>query len=223
MSAGPCPFSDRISSTDDAVMEYENVFRLVMILGFGVVFPVGLYHRIKAQASGEKLNRRAEGMFILLTLRPIALIRLLGVLAWLVNPPWMRWSSMPLPMGIRWCGVGVGVSAAVFLIIVLNTLGPNITDTVVTRERHTLVTVGPYRWVRHPFYVATALALVADSLVTANWFLAGTGLLTIVLLLIRTGIEEEKLVARFGQQYTEYARHTGRFIPRLTRSDGPRR
>jgi protein-S-isoprenylcysteine O-methyltransferase Ste14 len=28
-----------------------------------------------------------------------------------------------------------------------------LTDTLVTRREHTLITHGPYRWVRHPFYV----------------------------------------------------------------------
>jgi hypothetical protein len=40
------------------------------------------------------------------------------------------------------------------------------------------------RWVRHPFYVATALALLANSLVTANWFLALTGGLGFGLLVV---------------------------------------
>ena len=51
-------------------MQNEDVFRLVLILGFAVVLPVGLYYRLKSWASKDKLNRRAEGLFILLTLRP---------------------------------------------------------------------------------------------------------------------------------------------------------
>ena len=46
---------------------------------------------------------------------------------------------------------------AVLLIWTLRSLGPNLTDTVVTRQAHTLVTRGPYRWVRHPFYGCMAL------------------------------------------------------------------
>ena len=39
-------------------MDDDNVFRLIMVLGFAVVFPVGVYHGLKSQASGEKLNLR---------------------------------------------------------------------------------------------------------------------------------------------------------------------
>lgn len=197
-------------------MDNDNVFRLILIIGFVVVFPVGVYHRLKAHlASKEKLNRRAEGLFILTTLRPIAIVGMLGLLAFMINPGWMSWSSVNLPIGVRWLGVGLGVIAAVLLIVVFRSLGTNLTDTVVTRARHTLVTSGPYRWVRHPFYVAGAFAMAANSLVTANWFLALTGAVTIVLLVIRTKTEEEKLVERFGDEYLEYMQRTGRFIPRL--------
>ncbi len=196
-------------------MEDDTLFRLVLILGFTVVFPIALYHRLKSQASKEKLDRRAEGLFVLLTLRPIALVRMLGIVAWLIDPGWMAWSSVGLPLWLRWLGVGLGVSTAALLIVVYRSLGTNLTDTVVTRARHTLVTTGPYRWVRHPFYVAYMLAVTADSIVTANWFLALTGFVTIALIVIRTRTEEQKLVERFGVGYRSYMQRTGRFFPRL--------
>ena len=195
-------------------MDHDNIFRYVLILGFVVVFPIALYHRLKAAASREKLDRRQEGVFILATLRPIAFIRIAAVFAYVIDPAWMRWSQVGLPPWVRWAGVGFGVSAAILLTVVFRSLGTNITDTVVTRKSHTLVTSGPYRWVRHPFYVTAALAMTADSLVTANWFLALTGALTFGLMVIRTGTEEQKLIERFGDAYREYMARTGRFIPR---------
>lgn len=196
-------------------MQDEQIFRFILILGFAVVFPVGLYHRLKARALKDKLDRREEGLFILLTLRPNALAGMIGLVAYVINPAWMAWSSVALPLWLRWFGVGLGVMAAALLIVVFRTLGTNITDTVVTRARHTLVMSGPYRWVRHPFYVATALAVTANSVVTANWFLALTGFLGFGLLVIRTRKEEEKLIERFGDEYRSYMQRTGRFIPRL--------
>ncbi len=198
-------------------MEDDQIFRWILILGFAVVFPVGLYHRLKAHALKDKLDRRQEGIFILLTLRPIALAKMLGLLAWVIHPPWMAWSSVGLPHWLRWIGVPLGVTAATLLIVTFRSLGTNITDTVVTRARHTLVTHGPYRWVRHPFYVAFGLAMVADALVTANWFLALTGAVAVALIAIRTRTEEHKLIERFGDEYRHYMGRTGRFIPRLTK------
>ena len=99
-------------------------------------------------------------------------------------------------------------------------LGKNLTDTVVTRQQHTLVVHGPYRWVRHPFYDSAALLMVAVSLIAANWFLLLTGGLAFGLLVVRTQTEEEKLLARFGEAYRAYMKLNGRFLPR-TRANRP--
>ncbi len=196
-------------------MEDEQIFIVILVLGFVTVLPVGLYHRLKAHAANDKLDRRQEGIFILLTLRPIALLKMSGMLAFVIHPAWMAWSSVGLPSWLRWIGVPLGVMAAALLIVTFRFIGTNITDTVVTRARHTLVTDGPYRFVRHPFYVATALAMAANSLVTANWFLAVTGAVAVALIAIRTRTEEQKLLERFGDEYRHYMQRTGRFIPRL--------
>ena len=62
-------------------MQDEQIFRLILILGFAGVFPVGIYHRLKAHALKDNLDRRQEGLFILLTLRPVGLVGMLGLLA----------------------------------------------------------------------------------------------------------------------------------------------
>jgi protein-S-isoprenylcysteine O-methyltransferase Ste14 len=93
------------------------------------------------------------------------------------------------------------------------TLGTNITDTVVTRREAFLVTNGPYRWVRHPFYLAFGLGVTADTLATANWFLGITGLITFAVIVLRTKREEENLIARFGDEYRSYMTRSGRFLP----------
>ncbi len=194
-------------------MSDDQIFRIVLIVGLGVIFPIGIYHCLKSQATGERLDRRQEGLFILATLRPLGLIGFAGLIAYLVDPAWMEWSQVDLPTSVRWLGVGIGVCAGALLVWVFRSLGTNITDTVVTRAQHELVTTGPYRWVRHPFYLAFALTVLANSLVTANWFLALTGVLAFGLIIRRTSIEEEKLIERFGDAYRAYRERTGKYLP----------
>ena len=197
------------------MLQDDGIFQLILILGMAIVAPIGIYHRLQSMASREKLDRRQEGLFILLTLRPIGIAHILGLWTFIVNPARMAWSSVPLPVSLRWAGVGVGMVAAALLIWTFRSLGKNITDTVVTRREHTLVTSGPYRFVRHPFYLAAALGMTANSLVTANCFLALTGVLGMSLLVMRTRTEEEHLIRRFGEQYSAYMETTGRFLPRF--------
>lgn len=193
----------------------DHTFRMILLVGFLIVIPIGIYHRVRSQATGEKLDRWQEGLFILLTLRPLGVAGMVGIIAYIVNPPSMAWASVPLPVWMRWTGVGLGLIAGTLLIWTFRSLGKNLTDTVVTRKDHTLVTSGPYRWVRHPFYSSVGLSVLANSLAAANWFLFLTGSLVFMLLVIRSRKEEENLVARFGGQYGEYMKRTGRFVPRI--------
>ena len=193
----------------------DETFRTILIIGAVLLFPVGIYYRFKSQSQGETLDRRQEGLAILLTLRPIGLACAIGVIAFMVNPSSMAWSSLPLPNWLRWSGVGVGIAGGGLLLWTFHTLGRNLTDTVVTRKIHTLVTHGPYRWVRHPFYDSGALCILASSLLASNWFLLLTGTLALLLLVVRTRKEEENLLKRFGDDYRAYMKSTGRFWPKF--------
>lgn len=193
----------------------DRVSRNALIVISCAILPVLLYYRIRSQATGESLDRWQEGLFILITLRLMALLAYGGIIAFLIDPAFMKWSSVPLPEPLRLIGVVICAVAGALWIWTFHRLGPNLTDTVVTRRAHTLVTAGPYRWVRHPFYGCVALFTSGAAVLAANWFVAVTGALCTTLLVIRTRIEEEHLLARFGPAYEAYQARTGRFLPRL--------
>lgn len=195
-------------------MNQESTFRAVLGAGFLAIVMLMLYHRLRSWESKEPLDRGQEGVFILATLRPIGLAMWLAVIAYLINPEWMAWSAVPLPPWLRWSGAAVVFIGIALLAWTLRNLGVNLTDTVVTRQAHTLITKGPYRWVRHPFYDALALFVVGFALLTANWFILATGALVFILLAIRSRTEEALLLARFGETYRAYKESTGRFLPR---------
>ena len=203
---------DRVSY-DFGHMNQDQTFRVALIAILLLTLPVGVYHRLKSQSTSEKLDRRQEGTFILATLRPVGAALWLGLIAWLVDPGWMSWSSAQLPNWLRWTGIGLIAISCGLLVWTLRCLGKNLTDTVVTRQQHTLVIHGPYRWVRHPFYDSAALLVVAVSLTAANWFLLVNGIVLFCLLIRRTRLEEENLAARFGDSYVAYRERTGRFLP----------
>ena len=196
-------------------MNPDQPFRAVLAVVFLVILPIGVYHRLKSQSTRETLDRRQEGLFILATLRPIGAAFWLGVIVWMIEPGWMAPSSMSLPVWVRWTGVGVIALGCGLLVWTFRCLGRNLTDTVVTRQEHTLVVHGPYRVIRHPLYGSAALLTTAIALITANWFFAVTGVVLLCLLIIRTRTEEANLVARFGDAYRRYMEQTGRFLPRF--------
>ena len=196
-------------------MSDEQTFRILLIAGTVVFLPIMVFFRIRSQMTGEKLDRRQEGLAILLTLRPLGAATILGLFAYLINPASMAWGAMNIPGWLRWAGLLLGLAGGSLLVWTLGNLGKNLTDTVVTRREHSLVTSGPYRWVRNPFYDAVALSILANGLAAANWFILVTGILVVALLVLRTSTEEKKLIERFGDSYRSYMQRTGRFLPRL--------
>ncbi len=200
-------------------MSEESTFRAVALAVFVSLFLIGMYHRIRAHQPDEKISRKEEGRPIMILLRLFGLAFGIGVIIYLIHPPWMEWSQLPLLPWFRWTGAALGALCVPLFYWVFTSLGKNVTDTVITRKEATLVTHGPYHWVRHPLYSVGALFFVAFALLLANWFILLMGILALILLTIRTPIEEAKLIEKFGEEYREYMKRTGRFVPRLLRSN----
>lgn len=93
-------------------------------------------------------------------------------------------------------------------------LGTNWSITLALRERHTLVTGGVYRSVRHPMYTALLLHSIGQALVLPNW-IAGPSYLVAMLLIVafRLGPEERMMLDEFGSDYEAYRTRTKRLVP----------
>ena len=78
---------------------------------------------------------------------------------------------------------------------------------------HSLITSGPYRWVRHPIYSGMGLALIGTAL--ASGTLSGfLGLVFILFaFLVRVRQEEALMRETFPAEYPQYSTHTARLIP----------
>ena len=83
-------------------------------------------------------------------------------------------------------------------------------------EQHRLVTWGPYRYVRHPSYLAYFLMIFGLLFMSLN-LLAAPCLVAVPGYFQVADEEEKMLTARFGEQYQRYQRKTGRFWPRRSR------
>ena len=69
----------------------------------------------------------------------------------------------------------------------------------------------------NPLYTAGGLLFAGLGLVASSWFLLAAAALALLLVRLRLPREEAELEARFGDRYRDYARRTGRFVPRLRR------
>jgi protein-S-isoprenylcysteine O-methyltransferase Ste14 len=92
-------------------------------------------------------------------------------------------------------------------------LGRNWSGEVMVKIGHTLITSGPYRWVRHPIYSGMTLALIGTAL--ASGTLSGFLGLALILFafLVRVRQEEALMRQTFPADYPAYSQRTARLIP----------
>jgi len=194
----------------------ENIFRILAAIILFTGVGISSYYRRKADRdTGEKVSRKVDGGAMMTAIRIGGLILWLSPLVYLVNPAWMSWSKIGLPDWTRWLGAIVGTLCVFGIYWLFSSIGSGITPTSATRQEHTLVTNGIYRYIRHPLYTIGSSFIVSFGLIADNWFIAAFGILAFILMAIRTPKEEANLIAKFGDEYREYMKRTGRFLPRL--------
>ena len=187
------------------------------LIGLSLTFlTVGIYHRIRAAQSGDKLDRTKEGWPTLIGMRLAGLVTFGSTAAWLWNPPWFAWAAVSVPEWARWIGVGGFALSVAWLIWMFVSLGPNLTDTVVTRRDAYFVERGPYRYVRNPMYSGILMMGASLGLALGSWLVPVAATVMFAVLARRTRIEEMYLIERFGDQYRNYMVRVGRFFPHLT-------
>ena len=194
----------------------ETACRIALAAVFAAVLVVGLPHRVRADRAGGRVSPRGDPRWfwalMALVGPPVALV----CLGFILRPRLVEFAQLGLPPEWRWLGVPVAGAGVWLFAAVFRHLGLNVTSTSIPRANATLVTGGPYRWIRHPMYSAALLLIVAATLLTANAIVLGGGLGMFALLAARSRVEERRLVEKFGDDYRAYQARTGRFVPRLS-------
>lgn len=196
----------------------ETVFRILAAVILITAIGISSYFRRKADRdTGEKISRKVDGSVMMTAIRLGGLVLWLSPFVYLVNPEWMAWSKIGLPVWVRWLGFVIGALCVLGIYWLFSSIGSGITPTSATRKQHSLVTSGPYRWVRHPLYTIASTLFVAFGMMADIWFIAALGMLTFVLMAIRTPKEEANLIEKFGDEYRDYMKRTGAFLPKFTK------
>ena len=194
----------------------ENIFRILAALILFTGIGISSYFRRKADRdSGESISRKVDGTPMMTLIRIGGLLLWFSPLIYLINPAWMAWSKIGLPDWARWLGVVIGILCTFGIYWLFSSIGSGITPTSATRKEHKLVTSGPYRWVRHPLYTVGSSMFIAFGMMADNWFIAALGILAFIGMAIRTPKEEANLIEKFGDEYRDYMKRTGRFLPKF--------
>lgn len=195
-------------------MKFELMLRLMVLLLLGCAFLISGLYRRRARIEKEFIKRLEEGWLALILRMAVALPLLVMILLNIFFPDWTSWSKINLPNWLRIVGMVLATGSVLWLWWVFHTIGSNISETVLIKETHELVTSGPYRWIRHPLYAGALLFLFSLGLAFEDWVVFGyaiAGLLAFRLLVIP--VEEEKLLEAFGEDYECYQSRTGSLLP----------
>ena len=191
------------------------MFRWFALAAFVGCLGISGFYRHRAR-QGETIARGREATVLKLGRALVALPLFGSILLYLLNPRWMAWAEVALPIWGRWAGVVAGLLAVPAALWVFRSIGRNVSETVLTKRDHALVTTGPYRWIRHPLYTTAAVLLLAIGLVAANWFILLFALVAVVSMRRAViPLEERELVNKFGDEYRRYMARTGRLLPRV--------
>jgi protein-S-isoprenylcysteine O-methyltransferase len=148
------------------------------------------------------------GLIWLVTLSAIAL----GIVA----AHRLRGCALPWPNLVLGVGGGLlGLGLALRWYAILH-LGRLFTTNVAIAADHHLVDTGPYRFVRHPSYTGSLLAVLGFSVSIGNW----ASLLIVfvpccAVMLWRIHVEEAALSEGLGEPYRQYTQRTKRLIPAI--------
>ena len=135
----------------------------------------------------------------------------------LLAPGLTDWARIPLPAAVRVVGVALGLLGVPAMRWTMRSLGTNVSHTTGTRAGASLVTHGPYRWVRHPLYTTGLNLFLASALMLESGIQLAVFLVAALWIPSRAAREEEYLRASYGQRYQDYQRRSGRFLPRIIR------
>ena len=199
--------------TETGKHESQVGFRVILSTLNVLTMVVRLYYMRKGSESGQTISRTREERLTMPLLSSFALLGSITGLAYVIAPQRMKWAALPVPVWSRWVGVALGASSLPLFLWTHHELGKNWSLALVTKEEHTLVSSGPYRWVRHPMYTVIFLQSLAYFLVSANWVIGIAGLGTSIFCVARVDEEEALMVEEFGEEYQAYMERTARFLP----------
>jgi protein-S-isoprenylcysteine O-methyltransferase Ste14 len=198
-------------------MNTEHTFRAAFWTLVILVIVMRLWFAFRVSQAGERLlpDRAAiqrEGWgFVMRCVLSIFLVALVSLLC--LHRVSLRGFGLALPDWLRWAGFALGLASLGLWTWTHVALGQLWSAQLQLHADHHLVITGPYARVRHPMYTAILGWLLGLGLVTANWIPLAFTALVAVFLGLRAPREEQMMLERFGDQYRQYMKRTGRFLP----------
>jgi protein-S-isoprenylcysteine O-methyltransferase Ste14 len=122
---------------------------------------------------------------------------------------------MDIGLVLQWLGLALTVGGLSLIFWSGAALGKMYSTHVTIQEQHHLVTVGLYRWIRHPRYLGVISMALGSAFLFRSWPMLILCVPLVAILLMRIKDEEEILQKEFLEQWDEYCKQSWKLIPYL--------
>jgi protein-S-isoprenylcysteine O-methyltransferase Ste14 len=199
-------------------MNTEEIFKAVFWTLLVSMFLLRFWFGFRVWQAGERLSaergaNQREGLWAHVVGYVFFLLLAAVVLDFWFQGGNLQRFAYPAPGWLRWAGFGMGIISLGLFAWTHAILGRFWSAYLQLRPGHRLIVDGPYARIRHPMYSAIVAWMISLGLVAANWtpfVFAALGALNFML---RIQGEEKMMLQQFGDEYREYMRRTGRFLP----------
>ncbi len=158
-------------------------------------------------------SRGSHGFYRFFAWEAILVLILLNVEHWFDEP-------FSVPQIISWVCFAVSLFLVIHGVRLLHVIGEPTaarmdTALIGLEKTTTLVTVGAYKYIRHPLYSSLLFLTWGVFLKSPSMLGVGLALLATLFLTATARVEEGENTRFFGAAYGEYMKHTRMFIPFL--------
>ena len=192
----------------------EIIYKLTLLVLFSIYIVIRFYYSKKYLAEGEEMLNPYP--LIVKIMAALASVGTIGFTVIYIFTDFIINFEMNLPEEIRVFGIMGYLGVDLGMWWVLHELGVNFSQ---VGNELSIISSVPYKYIRHPMYVVFIGWGITTALIASNWLVALGVPFIIAFILLRTPIEEQTLLNRFGNEYSQYMKTTGRFIPQFRKKE----
>jgi protein-S-isoprenylcysteine O-methyltransferase Ste14 len=188
----------------ELILNYKNIIVMLANMSLWLFQPA-----VSAKETTENKSKDHYSVILILAMSVLSTIIPIVDWAYFSNPYESNLTVTIAGFVILWFGV-------VLRNYSIKILGKHFTPTIQLQEDHSLITTGPYSFIRHPSYLGALMAIAGIAIFLNS--LIGTICACICMMIayvVRINAEEKALQSLFGSRYSEYKKRTKKLIPFL--------
>lgn len=114
---------------------------------------------------------------------------------------------------LRIAGLAVYIIFSWVQVWTYKSMGDSYSQEIIIFKNHRLVKKGLYKYIRHPQYLAQILLDLGAGFAVLSFLVISLALIEIPFVIMRAKVEEEMLGRHFKEEYKNYKKKSGFFIP----------